>query len=77
VGAKSEIYDLIHALSQDGTAILMVSSELPELLGLCDRILVLREGRVIRWFERGVDEESLASAMAASLATRPTGDGNG
>ena len=68
VGAKSEIYDLIHALSQDGTAILMVSSELPELLGLCDRILVLREGRVIRWFERGVDEESLATAMAASLA---------
>ena len=46
----------------------MVSSELPELLGLCDRILVLREGRVIRWFERGVDEESLATAMAASLA---------
>jgi ABC-type sugar transport system ATPase subunit len=68
VGAKSEIYDLIHALSQDGTAILMVSSELPELLGLCDRILVLREGRVIRWFERGVDEESVATAMAASLA---------
>jgi ABC-type sugar transport system ATPase subunit len=77
VGAKSEIYDLIHALSQDGTAILIVSSELPELLGLCDRILVLREGRAIRWFERGVDEESLASAMAASLATRPTGDGDG
>ena len=46
VGAKAEIYALIHQLARAGTAILMASSELPEVLGLCDRILVLSEGRL-------------------------------
>jgi ABC-type sugar transport system ATPase subunit len=64
VGAKREIYDLIHHLADAGTAIVLVSSELPELLGLCDRILVLWEGRVVGEFARGVGEEQLAAAMA-------------
>ena len=55
VGAKREIYGLIDALAHEGAAIVLVSSELPELLGLCDRILVLREGRVVREFGRGRD----------------------
>jgi len=46
VGAKAEIYALISRLAAQGTAILMASSEMPELLALCDRILVLREGRL-------------------------------
>ena len=46
VGAKAEIYELMNRLSADGAAILMVSSELPELLAMCDRIIVLCEGRV-------------------------------
>lgn len=47
VGAKREIYDLLVELTQaKGLAVLMVSSELPEILGMCDRILVMREGRV-------------------------------
>jgi ABC-type sugar transport system ATPase subunit len=66
VGAKREIYGLIDALAQAGAAILLVSSELPELLGLCDRIVVLREGRVVRAFERGATEEALAAAMAGA-----------
>jgi len=46
VGAKAEIYALIGRLAGDGAAIVMASSELPELLAMCDRILVLSEGRV-------------------------------
>lgn len=46
VGAKFEIYQLMHALAAQGKAILMISSELPEILGMADRILVMREGRL-------------------------------
>ncbi len=46
VGAKFEIYQLILSLAEKGKAVLMVSSEMPELLGLCDRILVMSNGRV-------------------------------
>jgi ABC-type sugar transport system ATPase subunit len=46
VGAKFEIYQLINALAARGKAILMISSELPEVLGMSDRILIMREGRV-------------------------------
>jgi ABC-type sugar transport system ATPase subunit len=66
VGAKREIYGLVDALARGGTAVVLVSSELPELLGLCDRIVVLREGRVVREFGRGAGEEDLAVAMAGS-----------
>ncbi len=53
VGAKAEIYALMKRLAGDGLGILMVSSELPELLALCDRILVLCEGRFTGEFARG------------------------
>ncbi|HEU0115229.1 MAG TPA: ATP-binding cassette domain-containing protein, partial [Thermomicrobiales bacterium] len=46
VGAKAEIYAIISHLAQEGAAILMASSELPELLAMCDRVLVLCEGRL-------------------------------
>jgi ribose transport system ATP-binding protein len=46
VGAKREIYQLMRGLTAHGTAIIMVSSELPEILGMSDRILVMREGRI-------------------------------
>ena len=44
VGAKREIYQLMNELSTQGVAIIMVSSELPEILGMSDRILVIHEG---------------------------------
>jgi ribose transport system ATP-binding protein len=47
VGARAELYALIRRLAEDGIAILLVSSEVPEVLGLADRILVIREGRLI------------------------------
>jgi inositol transport system ATP-binding protein len=45
IGAKHEIYKLIRQLTEKGIAILMISSELPEIIGLCDRVLVLSQGR--------------------------------
>ena len=46
VGAKFEIYQLINELAAEGKAILMISSELPEVIGMSDRILVMREGTI-------------------------------
>jgi ribose transport system ATP-binding protein len=47
IGAKADIYRLIRSLTEAGTAVLIASSELPELVGLCDRIVVMRAGRVV------------------------------
>jgi inositol transport system ATP-binding protein len=52
VGAKSEIHRLMSKLAQEGKAIIMVSSELPEILGMSDRVLVMHEGRVGGIFDR-------------------------
>jgi D-xylose transport system ATP-binding protein len=52
VGSKQEIYALINRLAEAGLAIILVSSELPEVLGLSDRVIVLREGRVAGEFAR-------------------------
>ena len=46
IGAKKEIYSIINQLAKKGVAIIMVSSELPEVLGMSDRIMVVREGLV-------------------------------
>ena len=46
IGAKKEIYSIINQLAEKGVAIIMVSSELPEVLGMSDRIMVVREGMV-------------------------------
>ena len=45
VGAKAEIYDLIEELVHSGKSIILISSELPEIIGLCDRVMVMKEGR--------------------------------
>jgi ABC-type sugar transport system ATPase subunit len=46
VGAKAEIYDILRAIAKDGVAILLISSEIPELIGNAERVLVLRDGRI-------------------------------
>jgi ribose transport system ATP-binding protein len=46
VGAKSEIYRIIGELSEAGVAVVVISSELPEIVGVCDRVLVMREGAI-------------------------------
>ncbi|MGA3490285.1 sugar ABC transporter ATP-binding protein [Micromonosporaceae bacterium DT55] len=70
VGAKAEIYRLLRRLADDGMAILLASSELPELTGVCDRILVLRHGRVVAQLPAGrcTGEEILTAAMGGAAA---------
>ena len=46
VGAKSEIYSIIDNLAKSGTAILVISSDLPEIIGICDRVIIMRAGRI-------------------------------
>ena len=67
VGAKYEIYCLINKLVEAGKAVLVISSELPEVLGMCDRIYVMNEGRIVAEMPRA--EASQESIMAAILRT--------
>lgn len=52
VGAKQEIYELIIKLAESGKGVLLISSEMPELLGMSDRILVMREGEIVGTFDK-------------------------
>lgn len=57
VGAKTEIYSLINDLAESGMGVIMISSEMTELIGLCDRILVIREGKVNKSLNRNMFSE--------------------
>jgi rhamnose transport system ATP-binding protein len=64
VGAKAEIHRLMSELAQQGLAILMISSELPEVLGMSDRVLVMRQGRLVAEFDRAAaTQEAVGAAM--------------
>ena len=67
VGAKYEIYTIIDQLASEGKGILMISSELPELLGMCDRIYVMNEGRFVAEFP--VAEASQERIMHAIVSS--------
>jgi len=73
IGVKAEFYDMINALAADGRAILLISSELPELLTLSDRILVMSEGRLTAEFDRA--EATQEAIMAAAVPRRRWGGG--
>ncbi len=62
VGAKSEIYTLLRSFADSGGAVLLTSRELPEVIGLADRILVMRDGRIVGEFAAGASEEALMTA---------------
>src|SRR6266545_3371182 len=66
VGAKAEIHRLMSALAEQGLAILMISSELPEILGMSDRVLVMRQGQIVAEFDRAhaTQEAIIGAAMA-------------
>lgn len=68
VGAKVEIYQLINKLAAEGRAILMISSELPEILGMSDRILVMHGGRICGEFTAA--EATPAKVLQCALGTR-------
>ena len=65
IGAKAEIYKIIAQLAEQGRAIIMISSELEEILGLCDRVIVLYHGRITAEFERSAfnQEDIIKAAM--------------
>jgi ABC-type sugar transport system ATPase subunit len=65
VGAKSEIYDLIAELSEQGKAIIMISSDMEELLGMSDRIMVFYEGKIMD----EVDRKDFDAKKILSLAS--------
>ena len=63
VGAKSEIHSLMCDLAEQGMAILMISSELPEILGMSDRIAVMHAGKIVATFGRAeANQQNILSA---------------
>ena len=70
VGAKAAIYEIMGELAQQGYAIIMISSEMPEILGMCDRIMVMCEGRITGELSReeATQEKILELAMAKHAA---------
>jgi rhamnose transport system ATP-binding protein len=72
VGTKAEVHHLLAELARSGVAVLMISSELPEVLGVADRILVMREGRVVAEFSHAdaSEEVLMTAAMGQHEATR-------
>ncbi|MFG7960905.1 sugar ABC transporter ATP-binding protein [Pseudomonas aeruginosa] len=66
IGAKAEIYRLIAQLAEQGMAVIMISSELPEVLGMSDRIMVMHEGRVSGFLERGEATQERVMQLAAA-----------
>ena len=67
VGAKAEVHQILRTLAAEGVAIIIISSDLPEVLSLADRILVMREGRIVGAFNgaEATDESVMALAVAA------------
>jgi ribose transport system ATP-binding protein len=71
VGAKAEVHALIARLAEEGVAILMISSELPEILGMSHRVLVMREGRIVADISRqdATEERIMAAATGQAALT--------
>jgi ribose transport system ATP-binding protein len=67
VGTKQQIYHFISALARDGRAIVVVSSEMPEVIGLCTRVAVMREGRIVGMLEGEEISEQEIMRYAAGL----------
>lgn len=70
VGAKAEVHQILRSLAAEGVAVVIISSDLPEVLSLADRILVMREGRIVGEFagDAATDEAVMRLAVAAEVA---------
>ena len=67
VGAKSEIHDMLRKLSNEGIGIVIISSELPEIIGMCDRVIVMSEGRITGALDaKELSEEHIMTYAASS-----------
>ena len=75
VGAKYEIYCIINQLVAEGKSVVMISSELPEVLGMCDRIYVMNEGRIVGELPREeASQESIDSPVSYNRAKERKSD---
>lgn len=70
VGAKQEIYEFISAYVEEGNAVIMISSEIPEVLSISDRIVVFREGRKVADLEKNEATQDILMQMASEVATK-------
>ena len=68
VGAKAEIRRIVDNLAGEGKAIILISSELPEILGMSDRVLVMREGRIVGEYGRDMCSDEILGALAAGIS---------
>jgi L-arabinose transport system ATP-binding protein len=71
VGAKNEIYRIIHEVAERGCCVIVVSSELPEVLGIADRVIVMREGRICGELARADADETTVLRLALPDAAVP------
>ncbi|MDR1613250.1 MAG: sugar ABC transporter ATP-binding protein [Planctomycetota bacterium] len=71
IGAKSAMYGIIDDLAKNGYGIILISSEMPEVLGMCDRVIVMKGGRITAEFDRG--NASQESILEAAMANRRIG----
>ncbi|WP_017558169.1 sugar ABC transporter ATP-binding protein [Nocardiopsis baichengensis] len=74
VGAKHAVYTLVRRLAAEGAAIVLISSELPEVIGLADRVLVLRDGRIAGELPGGAAEESVMELAVGAGPARAGGE---
>ena len=74
VGAKAEIYRLVREIAADGVAVLVISSELPEVLGLSDRVLVMREGQLVGEMSAADADEQRVMALATGVHHETTAE---
>jgi ribose transport system ATP-binding protein len=73
IGSKSEIYQIMDELTKQGVGIIMISSELPEVLGMSDRIMVMREGTIVKELSRAeASEETVMYYAVGSAEADPT-----
>ena len=73
VGSKAAVHDFIGELAEEGLAVILVSSELPEIMGLSDRVIVMHEGRIAAQFERGKGTGAAAWSAEAIVAAATGG----
>jgi len=74
VGAKAEIYSLMDSIAANGKSIIMISSELPELIGMCDRVIVMHDGEIVSEVVREELEQERLLVMASSKRGEVYGD---
>ena len=74
IGAKSEIYRLIDRLAREGVGVAVISSELPEIVGICDRVIVMREGHIAGELGGGGNAEAVSQENIMAIATSAAKD---